>query len=143
MVRTSPGLFLGLKLAGAAWLLWLGIQALRSGGTLAPASGMPKHPWQRDLARGFVANALNPKVALFFLAFLPQFVDPARGDAAWQIVVLGVVFAVQGAVLFGLIGLGGGHLGQILARNPAVKTWLDRVAGITFIGLGARLALGK
>jgi hypothetical protein len=83
----------GLKLAGAAWLLWLGIQALRSGGTLAPAAGMPR-PWQRDLARGFVANALNPKVALFFLAFLPQFSDPARGSLL-QMLVLGLVFIAQ------------------------------------------------
>jgi threonine/homoserine/homoserine lactone efflux protein len=69
----------GLKLAGAAWLLWLGIQALRSGGTSAPAGGMPARPWQRDLARGFVANASTPRW-LFFLAFLPQFSDPARGS---------------------------------------------------------------
>ena len=82
LVRASPGLFFAFKLAGAAWLLWLGIQALRSGGTLTPAAGTPPRPWPRDIARGFVANALNPKVGLFFLAFLPQFTDPA---GSWSI----------------------------------------------------------
>src|SRR5574343_56833 len=72
LIRASSGLFAAFKLAGAAWLVWLGIQALRSGGALAPAAGSPPRPWQRDVARGFVANALNPKVGLFFLAFLPQ-----------------------------------------------------------------------
>ncbi len=142
VIAASPLAFTALKLAGGLYLVWLGIQALRHAGSAKAATAAPGD-CRALFLRGLIANAVNPKVVLFFLAFLPQFVDPARGDAAWQIAALGVVFAVQGALLFGLIGLGGGHLGQMLARNPAVKTWLDRVAGITFIGLGARLALGR
>jgi threonine/homoserine/homoserine lactone efflux protein len=116
VVRASPAVP-GLKLAGAAWLLWLGIQALRSGGTLArPATC--RRPWQRDLARGFVANALNPKVALFFLAFLPQFSDPARGSHL-QMLVLGLVFIAQTVLIFGSMALAAGSIGGLLARRPA------------------------
>ena len=140
VVRTSPGLFLGLKLAGAAWLLWLGIQALRSGGTLAPASGMPKHPWQRDLARGFVANALNPKVALFFLAFLPQFSDPAQGSLTLQMLALGLVFIAQTIVIFGSLALAAGSIGGLLSRHPQLGPWIDRLCGLLFVGLALRLA---
>lgn len=140
LVRTSAGLFMALKLAGAAWLLWLGIQALRSGGTLAPAAGSPPRPWQHDLARGFVANALNPKVGLFFLAFLPQFADPARGSLSLQMLVLGLVFIAQTILIFGGMALAAGAIGRLLARRPRLGPWLDRLCGALFIGLAVKLA---
>ena len=143
LVRASPSLFLGLKLAGAAWLLWLGIQALRGGGTLAPASGMPKRPWPRDLARGFVANALNPKVALFFLAFLPQFSEPARGSLTLQMLVLSLVFIAQTILIFGGMALAAGSIGDLLARNPRLGPWLDRLCGALFVGLALRLTMDE
>lgn len=144
LIAASPVAFTALKIAGGLYLVWLGIQALRHAGSAqAAAAAAAEGDCRKLFLRGLMANAINPKVVLFFLAFLPQFVDPARGDAPWQMAALGLIFAVQGALLFGLIGLGGGHLGQILARNPAIKPWLDRVAGITFIGIGARLALGR
>lgn len=139
LVRASAGLFAAFKLAGAAWLLWLGIQALRSGGTLAPAAGTPPRPWQRDLARGFVANALNPKVGLFFLAFLPQFADPARGSVSLQMLLLGLVFAAQTVVIFGAMAVAAGSIGRLLARRPRLGPWLDRLCGLLFIGLAVRL----
>lgn len=142
LIAASPAAFTGLKIAGGLYLVWLGVQALRHAGS-AQAAAAAEGDCRKLFLRGLMANAINPKVVLFFLAFLPQFVDPARGDAPWQMAVLGLIFALQGALLFGLIGLGGGHLGQILARNPAIKPWLDRAAGITFIGIGARLALGR
>jgi len=142
LIAASPVAFTALKIAGGLYLVWLGVQALRHAGS-AQAAAAAEGDCRKLFLRGLMANAINPKVVLFFLAFLPQFVDPARGDAPWQMAALGLIFAVQGALLFGLIGLGGGHLGQILARNPAIKPWLDRVAGVTFIGIGARLALGR
>ena len=142
LIAASPIAFTALKIAGGLYLVWLGIQALRHAGS-AQAAAAAEGDCRKLFLRGLMANAINPKVVLFFLAFLPQFVDPARGDAPWQMATLGLIFAAQGALLFGLIGLGGGHLGQILARNPAIKPWLDRAAGITFIGIGARLALGR
>ncbi|MBS0348384.1 MAG: LysE family translocator [Proteobacteria bacterium] len=139
LVRTSPALLLAVKLAGAAWLLWLGIQALRSSGGLSPAAGLPPQPWQRDLRRGFVANALNPKVGLFFLAFLPQFTDPAAGNPSLQMLVFGTVFAAQTVVVFGGLALAAGTIGRLLARRPRLGPWLDRLCGALFIGLALRL----
>ena len=143
LVRASPGLFFTFKLAGAAWLLWLGIQALRSGGTLTPAAGTPPRPWPREIARGFVANALNPKVGLFFLAFLPQFTDPARGSLTLQMLVLGLVFIAQTVVIFSTMAFAAGSIGRLLARNPRLGPWLDRLCGVLFIGLAARLVSGE
>lgn len=140
LIRASAGLFAAFKLAGAAWLAWLGIQALRSGGALAPAAGSPPRPWQRDVARGFVANALNPKVGLFFLAFLPQFADPALGSVSLQMLVLGLVFIAQTVVIFGSMAFAAGHIGRLLARRPRLGPWLDRLCGLLFIGLAVRLA---
>ncbi|MBP8132758.1 MAG: LysE family translocator [Zoogloea sp.] len=140
LVRTSAGLFMAIKLAGAAYLLWLGIQALRSGGTLAPPTGTPARPWLHDLRRGFVANALNPKVALFFLAFLPQFASPVRGSVSLQMLVLGLVFIAQTAAIFSAMACAAGAIGRLLARRPRVGPWLDRLCGVLFIGLAVHLA---
>ena len=144
LIAASDAAFTALKLAGAAYLVWLGIGALRSpGATLAAdADGQPADDAMRPyLVRGFVANAINPKVALFFLAFLPQFVDPARGNAAAQTALLGTLFAAQTVLIFGAIGYYAGTLGGWLRGRPAVCRWLDRATGLLFIGLGIRLAL--
>lgn len=142
-LASSPTAFLVLKLAGAAWLAWLGWQALRNAAAprLEAAAARPAEPWLRYLRRGFVANALNPKVALFFLAFLPQFVRPEAGAATLQMVALGAVFAAQTVLVFGAIALAAGSVGRVLARRPAAGAWLDRGAGLIFLGLALRLAL--
>ncbi|HRP96205.1 MAG TPA: LysE family translocator [Rhodocyclaceae bacterium] len=143
LLLASPNAFFALKLAGAAYLCWLGVQALRSGaGIGAPAEGRARPlPWRRYVARGFIANAINPKVALFFLAFLPQFAQPAHGAVQWQMVTLGSVFAVQTVLVFGAIAYAAGRIGAVLARRPRLGPWLDRVAGVIFIGLAVNLLL--
>ena len=144
LIAASDTAFTLLKLAGAAYLVWLGIGALRSpGATLAADAGAAAadRPMRPYLMRGFVANAINPKVALFFLAFLPQFVDPSRGHAAAQTALLGALFAAQTVLIFGAIGWYAGTLGGWLRNRPAVGRWLDRATGVLFIGLGIRLAL--
>lgn len=140
-LASSPKAFLALKLAGAAYLAWLGVQALRN--AAAPrlnGVAAAREPWLRDLSRGFLANAINPKVALFFLAFLPQFVNAGAGHATLQMVVLGGAFVAQTVVVFGGIALAAGSLGRAIARRPATGAWLDRIAGLLFIGLAIRLA---
>lgn len=140
VVRASASLFLAVKLAGAAWLLWLGIQALRGEVSLAPGGEQPRRsPWQ-DYRQGFLANALNPKVGLFFLAFLPQFADPARGGTGLQMLVLGLLFAAQTILVFSAMALAAGRLGRLLARRPGLGPWLERLCGLLFIGLAAHLA---
>lgn len=140
VLLASPNAFFALKLAGAAYLTWLGVQALRSGNVGAPGgTRSPPLPWFRYVIRGFVANAVNPKVALFFMAFLPQFVRPDAGPVGSQMVTLGVVFALQTVVVFGSIAYAAGSIGQLLSRRPRLGLWLDRLAGLIFITLAVNL----
>jgi threonine/homoserine/homoserine lactone efflux protein len=88
-----------------------------------------------------LAELLNPKTALFFLAFLPQFVHPERGPAVIQLVVLGLIFVMAGAAYTGIIALGAGSLGQWLARHRRIGRWQGKVVGGVYLGLGIRLAL--
>ncbi len=142
LIAASPTAFLALKIAGGLYLLWLGVQALRSPGGEAPGAGAAAPPASlRLFGRGLVANAINPKVLLFFLAFLPQFVDPGRGGAAAQIAQLGILFTLQAVVLFVSLGYFAGHVGRWLARTPRAALWLDRTAGAIFVALGLKLLL--
>jgi threonine/homoserine/homoserine lactone efflux protein len=88
-----------------------------------------------------IGNALNPKVTLFFLSFLPQFVNVDAGHVALQMALLGVVFMIQTAILFSLIAVFSGWIGERVRRNPAIGTRLNTFAGVTFIALGIRVAL--
>ena len=142
LVLAMPGAFFALKLLGAAYLLWLGVGALRSRARVqldgsAATTAAPQSMW-RNVARGFVANAVNPKVALFFMAFLPQFVT-AGAPAGPQMVVLGALFAVQTVIVFGAIAAAAGTLGSALARKPQLAAWLDRGSGVLLIALAVHL----
>ena len=123
--------------------MWqLGVQALRSrGGATVPTHAVdaPQQSAMQLLWRGVLANAINPKVMLFFLAFLPQFVQADRGDVSWQLAALGVAFTTQAAALFSALGYFAGTVGQWFARWSVVALWFDRLAGMIFCGLGARL----
>lgn len=142
VLAASPAAFTALKLAGAAYLAWLGVQAMRSGGQLAVnAQAAPPRPWRKDVGRGFIANAINPKVGLFFLAFMPQFVHAEAGSTTLQMLVLGLVFMAQTVVVFGTVAYLAGSIGRLLQRRPGVAPWLDRVAGMIFLGLALRLVL--
>ncbi|HEY3329729.1 MAG TPA: LysE family translocator [Capsulimonadaceae bacterium] len=143
VIAASPVAFTVLKFAGGAYLIVLGVKALRSPGAHIDAQttggGSDADTLKRYITRGFLANAINPKVALFFLAFLPQFVDRA-GSVSVQMALLGLTFAVTTAVLFVTLGYCSGHIGAWLRRNESVTRWLDRATGCLFIGLGVRLA---
>jgi len=143
LIAASPTAFTALRIAGGLYLVWLGVNALRSrgGGQARAAADRPSAA--QLFRRGLLANAINPKVVLFFLSFLPQFVVPAQGAVGWQIAALGITFTVQAAVLFGLLGLFAGTIGQWLNRRPRAGLWLDRVAGTVFIGLGVRLIASR
>ncbi|HTY04730.1 MAG TPA: LysE family translocator [Rhodocyclaceae bacterium] len=145
LIAASPVAFAVLRVAGGAYLLWLGIQALRSARPVAAgaAPDMTTESAGRLFVKGVIANAVNPKVILFFLAFLPQFVDAARGRAAWQTAQLGLVFTVQAALIFAAIGWSAGRLGRWLARRPGLGAWLDRIAGGIFVALGLRLIVAR
>jgi threonine/homoserine/homoserine lactone efflux protein len=139
-IAASPMLFTGLKIAGGAYLVWLGVGALRSSGAMRMDGAIGgAESLSMLFRRGLLANAINPKVILFFLAFLPQFVDADKGAAGWQTAQLGLLFTLQACLLFGIIGWFAGALGVWLGRHGRAGLWLDRLAGLVFIALGLKL----
>jgi threonine/homoserine/homoserine lactone efflux protein len=144
LIAASPMAFLALRIGGGLYLVWLGIRALRSSGQVRVAAMRgADEPLSRLFARGLLANAINPKVVLFFLSFLPQFIVAGRGHVGWQTAQLGVVFTVQAALLFGLLGYFSGSVGQWLQRHARAGTWLDRLAGTIFVALGVRMIVAR
>jgi threonine/homoserine/homoserine lactone efflux protein len=143
LIAASPLAFTALKVCGGLYLVWLGVQALRSGGAaFRPGEARAPADSLRGLfVKGLIANAINPKVILFFLAFLPQFVDAGRGGVAAQTAQLGLIFTVESALLFGALGWFAGSVGAWLQRRPRAGAWLDRIAGTVFVALGARLVV--
>jgi threonine/homoserine/homoserine lactone efflux protein len=145
LIAASPLAFTALKVCGGLYLTWMGWHAIRSrgGARVAAAGGGAADPARKLFVKGLVANSINPKVALFFLSFLPQFIVAGRGDANLQTALLGLTFTAQAVVLFGLLGFFSGAIGQWLARRPQAGQWLDRIAGTIFIALGLRLIVAR
>jgi threonine/homoserine/homoserine lactone efflux protein len=142
LLRALPLAYEIVRLAGAAYLIWLGVQALR--GKAGPAAGKPldrESEWA-VFRQGAITNILNPKVALFFLAFLPQFVDPARGSVALQIVVLGCLFNTSGTIVNIAVAYLAASAGRWLGARGHVERIFRWLTASVFIGLGLRLALG-
>lgn len=144
LVAASPVAFTLLKLAGGAYLVWMGVQAWRHAGAVrVSGAGGDDTPLRQLFVKGLIANAINPKVVLFFLSFLPQFVVASRGQVEWQLGLLGLLFTAQAALLFGLLGYFSGGVGAWLNRRPSAGQWLDRLAGTVFIGLGVRMMASR
>lgn len=141
LLAASPLAFGLLRLAGGAYLIYLGWMALRSSGGAAPQASQSEDSLRQLFLRGLIANAINPKVVLFFLSFLPQFVQPARGDSMLQIAQLGLLFTLQAALLFSLLGYFAGQVGEWLKAKRQRGLWLDRLAGGVLLALGLRLLL--
>lgn len=131
-----------VKYAGAGYLIYLAFMAVRSSGSiaLAPTESLPAGALYR---RGFIMNVLNPKVALFFLAFLPQFVNPLSGGLPLQMILLGAVFMLQAVVIFSLIGWFSGTIGRQLLSKPHIAKYFDRLTAGVFAALGLKLALSE
>jgi threonine/homoserine/homoserine lactone efflux protein len=144
LIAASPLAFTSLKICGGLYLAWMGFKAIRSRGGAAASRAEEVLESPRTLFfRGVFANAINPKIVLFFLSFLPQFVQAQRGDANLQIALLGLIFTAQAAILFGLLGFFSGAVGAWLQQRPRAGMWLDRIAGAIFIGLGLRLIVAR
>lgn len=122
LLAAYPPAMLALKLGGAAYLLYLAVKSWRAGDSLP--SGRGEGAVLRALWRGFLTNALNPKVALFVLAFLPQFTDPARGPVWQQILILGAVFTLSGMCITAGYGALAGYAGQALSSRMGVMNKL-------------------
>lgn len=144
LIAASPEAFTALKVCGGLYLVWLGVNALRSAGgaSVGKASNDRQSP-RKLFLKGIVANAINPKVILFFLSFLPQFVVPGHGSVAAQMAWLGIIFTVQAGVTFGLLGYFSGTVGQWINTSPRLGTAMDRLTGVIFVGLGLRLIVSR
>ena len=139
LVVASAVAFSAVKYAGAAYLIYLGVRRLLAHDEVVEP-GRRRESLRRAFARGIVVNVLNPKTALFFLAFLPQFVDPDRGGVWSQVLVLGLVFVGLGLISDSLYALAAGTVGGLLRRRRCA---LRYGSGVVFIGLGAAAALAR
>lgn len=141
IIAASAMLFSIIKYIGAAYLVYLGIRAILERTPIDLAAGALPVSAGKAFRQAIVAEVLNPKTALFFLAFLPQFVVPKNGSVALQLTVLGVLFVLLGLVSTVVFAVCAGRLGTFLRRNPTVLKWQGKVVGGIYCALGARLAL--
>ena len=135
----SPTAFTVLKLVGAAYLAYLAWGAFRTRGRISQGEKPPRQSRVELYRRGIFMNLTNPKVSLFFLAFLPQFTSPARGSVAVQTLELGLLFIVSTLLVFGSIAFFSGAFGALLQRSERAQRILNRTAGVVFLGLALKL----
>jgi len=139
LLQSSPMAFSAVRYAGAAYLIYLGIKMLAQKTDLT-SQQLKAESLGAIFRQGAITNMLNPKVAIFFLAFLPQFVDARRGNVVLQILLLGLIFNVGGTLVNLAVAYAGGTLGELLRRNQSVARLQRRFTGLIFVGLGLRLA---
>ncbi|TIQ37437.1 MAG: LysE family translocator [Mesorhizobium sp.] len=141
IIATSAMLFSVIKYIGAAYLVYLGIRAIIEKAPADLARGALPIPADKAFRQAILTEVLNPKTALFFLAFLPQFVRPEHGSVVLQLTVLGAVFVLLGLFSTVVFAVSAGGLGSFLRRKPAVLKWQGKVVGGIYCALGVRLAL--
>lgn len=145
LLATSPQAFMVVKFAGAAYLVYIGIRALLSRGRGLPSAdaGSASDGRWSSFRQGVLCNILNPKVALFFLALMPQFISADSTNKVLAFVMLGLSFITLGLVWCLVLAIGAAKLRGAFLRRPAMATWLDRIAGSLFIALGLKLATAR
>lgn len=139
--QASAFAFSLLKFIGAAYLLYLAYGAFMAGAKSDGEQRPPKLNFRRLYVRGIIMNVTNPKVSLFFLAFLPQFTDPTFGPLVPQILLLGLLFILSTILIFGGISLLAGGLGGYIRKSARTQLVLNRIAGCVFVALAIKLAL--
>ncbi len=142
ILATSAEAFFILKIVGAAYLVWVGISLMRHAGVSGSAAvnGKAAISLRGIFLQGFLTNALNPKVALFFLAFLPQFISAGAPSKAAAFIVLGLIFVSVGTVVCLMIAWFTARAASVFGAGSAVRTWMERALGGLFVLLGIRLA---
>jgi threonine/homoserine/homoserine lactone efflux protein len=141
ILRASEGLFLAVKLGGAAYLVYLGARMI-----LAPApvhaarASAPRASRTTLVWQGILSNVSNPKIVLFFVAFLPQFVDRASPHPTRDLVFLGVLYAALALPVKAAVGVAAGSLSERILRSGAAFKWMNRASGAVLVALGVRLA---
>ncbi|MEL7114225.1 MAG: LysE family translocator [Pseudomonadota bacterium] len=140
IVLTSATLFTLVKILGAGYLIWIGVMTLLARPGQSERSAARITP-RRAFRQAILAEVLNPKTALFFLAFLPQFVDPSRGMVMGQLAVFGAIMIVLGFLATVLFALAAGRVSDVIRENAAFQRWQARITGTLYCGLGLRIAL--
>lgn len=130
-----------LRFAGAGYLLWIGITSFRQKNAGLGRPHIDPVRLRTVFYRGVMTNILNPKVAIFFIAFLPQFVSVQDGSIGLQILLLGIIFNLTSLICNGGVGLFSGGTGRMLLSKPGAAKWISRISGTIFIGLAVRLVL--
>jgi len=143
LLQTSAWLFTAIKLAGAAYLLYLGVQLLRTRSASLAGSGIGLHSQRRLFLSGAASNIGNPKIAVFYFAFLPQFVAPGASHPTATIAALGLAFAALTFAIKGPVALFAGRLSGWFRERPMALVWLYRFSGLVLVGLAVRLALAR
>jgi threonine/homoserine/homoserine lactone efflux protein len=143
LIRTSEWLFTGIKLAGAAYLVYLGVQLLRTRSAQLDAHASPARSPLRLFGAGAASNIGNPKIAVFYFAFLPQFVTADAQQPTLTIFVLGILFAVLTFLVKGPVAVFAGRLSSWFRSRPRALLWLYRSSGLVMVGLAVRLALSR
>jgi threonine/homoserine/homoserine lactone efflux protein len=145
ILATSATAFTAVKLLGAAYILWMAIGLLRSkkGKEAIAAPALPHLPYRTIFTQGFLTNVLNPKVAVFFLAFVPQFIDADAPNKALAFIVLGCIFNFNGMLWCNSLSLVTAQASARIKLKPTVTLWLNRATGGLFVWLGVKLALSK
>ncbi len=138
--QASATAFNCLKYAGAAYLLYLAWGAFRAGAMSLDGPEDQERNLFRYYLRGIIMNVTNPKVSIFFLAFLPQFTHPEQGHLPLQMIILGALFILSTLVVFGATSLLASYVGKWLRRSTWVQRWLNKIAGTIFAGLALKLA---
>ncbi|PPE69092.1 LysE family translocator [Caldimonas thermodepolymerans] len=146
VLATSATAFTVVKLVGAAYLVWVGIGMLCSraqDATVAADAALPPLPYRQIFLQGLLTNALNPKVAIFFLAFVPQFIAPDAPDKPLAFLVLGLIFDFNAMLWCNALAVGTALASRRLRIGARASTWLNRAIGGMFVALGVRLALSR
>jgi threonine/homoserine/homoserine lactone efflux protein len=143
LLRTSEWLFTALKFAGAAYLFYLGVQLLLTRSTELAAATSAAQSHRRLFLIGAASNISNPKIAVFFFAFLPQFVAPGAAHPTLTVFVLGTVFAALTFLIKGPVAVFSGRLSSWFRERPKALLWLYRSSGLVMLGLAVRLALSR
>lgn len=141
--KASAVAFNLIKILGAGYLIYLAWLSFRASATSLESRNPDGLTLPKLYLRGIVMNVTNPKVSIFFLAFLPQFADPDRGALTLQMIVLGGVFIIATVLVFGSVALLAGAIGQWLKRSPRAQVIMNRVAGVVFVSLALKLATSQ
>jgi len=143
ILQTSEMLFTTFKFCGAAYLLYLGIKSFRAPLATMDISKNRQIPYRKLFFQGVIANLSNPKIAIFYFAYLPQFVSADSSNPTLILCILGLVFAMLTFLIKSPVALFSGRLSDWLRQNPSIQSWLNRTSGVVMIGLGVRLAFER